>query len=144
MATDPNFPAGVWFIEDQMRDILKITRDTEGIDDDVLNLTTGELERQPPDTDTKYSGIGLLKPLSQAEVESLVGGHAEYVKPYRVMVPITVTDVRQGDFVVFSSASLDSRLAGRPLRVFDVSMGTNRTYRSLIVEDMTLRQLVES
>lgn len=131
--------SGITFIESFMVDTCVITRDSKGILDDILNMSTGVLERPSGDTVTVYSGkCNFRTKLPRARPWEVFAGEGQHeFKLIEVLIPISADDIELGDIVTCTSSVNDPRLTTRAMRVQDVADGSLKTYRSLHLEEIT-------
>jgi hypothetical protein len=102
-------------------------------DDDTLNTDTGALTPPNPDRTTVYEGRALLTP-EGGDRSGEEGDRAVTAQRYRLRLPYDAALPLVGDLWT-SSASLDARMVGRPLRVVDVLGHSGLVARESIVED---------
>lgn len=130
------FSTGQSFIEGFMIDECLISRDEQGVYDDVLDEETGELVQPDPDVVEVYSGACLLKPMGTKDQAYDTGDQPVYRKGYNVLLPKEVDDVRLGDVLTMTTSVRDPALEGYSFRVFEVRVSTHSVYRHIRVEDI--------
>jgi hypothetical protein len=101
--------------------------------DPVLNTATGLVTR-PAET-LIYTGRCRIKP--SARTDRLVEGGETPVAHWRylVSVPLTVVDVRRGDWFVATACQLDGSLVGVRLLIRSIERGSQITARRLQCEE---------
>lgn len=135
MSISINYSIGEHFIEGFMIDKCSIVRDPPERFDEVLDEVTGKLIAPVPDGFEVYFGACLFKHPKANELPTDIGGEPTDIRLYKVLLPITVQDVRFGDYIhVVSSRDLAT---GTKLRIEDVTRGTHVTYRAVYAKDIT-------
>jgi hypothetical protein len=88
-------------------------------------------------TATVYAGKCRIRPRSAFLRERIAeaGEQAQFLWPYIVAVPVSVTDVQVGDIITVT-ASGDASLVDRQLRVRIAARGENVTARRLDCEEL--------
>ena len=125
---------GINFIESFMMDTCIIERDNEHQYDDVVDPDTYEVLQPPGDREEIYQGICTIKPIGKKDLYYQQGAAPEFRKFYRVLLPISVTTVRVGDYFTILTSYNDSELEDVELYVAETEFGTHMTYRHLFVE----------
>lgn len=131
--------SGISFIESFMVDTCAITRDVQGVLDDVLDLSTGLLVRPNPDTISVYTGKCLFrtKVPRQRPPETFPGQGEHEFKFFELLLPVSVVDIEIGDKVTPLTSVNDARLLTRSLLVADISDWSLRTYRTCSLTDVS-------
>lgn len=130
--TGPDLTYATEVVESLMDDECVITRDSDGVSDDVLDAD-GNLTPVGSAT-TLYEGVCMVRPV-QAIKPHPVPYTEQQVSQYAVKVPVTVdVDYRKGDVVSITSSRRDPQLVGRTLYVRVVQYRTFALSRTLLVE----------
>ena len=128
--------AGMDFIESFMTDTCIVTRDTQQVLDDVLNLSTMVLERPVNDDHVVYRGKCVVKkPRADTAKPVIVAGQETSLHNYRILLPLSAVNVRLGDMILLV-ATKDLFMKEKVFRVMDVEGGTHATYRGFFVTDL--------
>ncbi|HEX9991350.1 MAG TPA: DUF6093 family protein [Acidimicrobiales bacterium] len=122
-------------VEAEMLDACTITRDREGVGDDVRNEETGALEPPAPDTTTVYTGPCLFVAASRTRQsrDEEQGGAAVYPVEYDCRIPLSAPVVERGDVVTVTAVGPDGdeSLIDRPLVVVGVERVSKTVARRL-------------
>lgn len=118
------------------KDACTITREPAGdAKYGTLNKATSEYESVPAPTVIR-SGNCLIKPIiSRRDRFDEFGEGLVFTRQYRVAIPYSWDDIQIRD-IFTATASQDSQLVGREMRVRDVIVGTDIGYRRLTVQDV--------
>ncbi|WP_256789817.1 DUF6093 family protein [Frankia sp. AvcI1] len=124
-------------VESLMVDACTITRDVDGVRDDVLDPATLALVPPDPDTAIVYTGpcgIAARSPAGQS-TQSLIadGGDREWAARYTLKTPLAGPVPEPGDTVLIT-ASRDPGMVGLEFRVIGPTVGTFRLSRRSEVE----------
>ena len=131
----PDIAAGRSVAEEAMADRCRILRDQAGHLDDVLNRTTGKLERPAGDETTVYEGKCGPTRETAVDARRAEGGRTAHYRAWRTRIPMDAPMPREGDRVVVLVCRGDANLIGRRFKVVDVTMGTVGVTRILGLED---------
>lgn len=119
--TTPDLSGATATVLRLMTDAVTVTRDAQGVGDDVLNETTGQLVRPAGDTSTVWSGPAMLLPGQDRGDRTVLGPTdplpAEVAGRYRALLPLSVPRLLPGDLLTVTTAFRDALLVGRVLRV---------------------------
>lgn len=128
---------GIAFIESFMLDTCSITRDPNFQYDDVLDPVT--LELIPPDEDSfeVYNGKCTFAEITKKDVEYIKAEDIVQRNYYRVLIPVSETDVKPGDIFTLIAAYNDNYLLNVPMRLSEIHGGTHKTYRHFLIEKIT-------
>jgi hypothetical protein len=116
-----------------LHDRCRLTRDSEGVADDVLDPTTLELTPPALDASTIYEGQCLVADLSNLTRQAPDVRDA-LAHRYRVRLPASAPEPRVGDRFVALSAALDAALVGKTMVVVDIVLASLLVTRQIIVE----------
>jgi hypothetical protein len=129
-----DYALGAGFIDSFMIDECIIVHDEQNTDDDILDEDTGELVPPVGDSGSVYEGPCLLKPIQQKDLEFIQGAAPLFRKVYRVLLPISVVDVKIGDTFTLTIGTWDPFLVGKTMRINQITGQTHRVYRNMLVE----------
>lgn len=107
-------------VQKHLEDSCRITRDRQGVYDDVLDMATGRLLTRPLDPEVVYDGPCLVAPTGIGQ--TVEGARVMERKGYRVRLPHDAPPILRGDTVTITT-SRDPDLEGRPLIAVDSSQG---------------------
>lgn len=100
-------------------DSCRITRDRQGVYDDVLDMATGKLLARPLTPAVVYDGPCLVTPTGIGQ--TVEGARVMERRGYRVRLPHDAPPILRGDTVTVRAA--DPELDARQLSVVDSSQG---------------------
>lgn len=123
-----------------MVDTCSITRDIEGVLDDVLDTMTGALTPQASDSVEVYAGKCLVSPGTTQERMNDAPGRLVASRRYGVRIPTTAAAVRPGDVVTITASDRDASLVGRRLRVESITRQSLAVTRQLVVIELDQAQ----
>lgn len=123
-------------VEARMLDTCRLTRDTEGVADDVLDATTLELVPPVPDSTTIYEGACSIAPYVRDENRT-EGQREDTRQLWRGRLPITAGPPLYGDRLEVLSVhdDGDSSLVGRRFTVVRIGAHTLGVSRTLVLQD---------
>jgi hypothetical protein len=136
MVTMPRTP-GILFIGSKMVDTCVVKRDTRGIQDDILDETTGMLVRPADDYDTTvYSGKCLISSVKTGDKELRVADAQKDLNYYQCILPVDsdTGKIREGDVLTVLTSPYSEGLVGRAFRVTRMDTTTHSVYRNLLLE----------
>lgn len=107
-------------VEKHLTDSCRITRDREGVYDDVLDMATGRLLHRPLAPQVVYDGPCLVAPTGIGQ--TVEGARVMERRGYRVRLGHDAPVILRGDSVTVTQ-SADPELTGRQLAVVDSSQG---------------------
>lgn len=114
-------------VGDPDQDQCRIERPTEGTFDEGTGMVT------PGEPVIVYTGGCVAQPEDRQFRTAVVANDVKHLSRYRVLIPITVTDVEVDDHIVFT-ASTDELLEASTLRVTDTTRTTFGAWRVLVCE----------
>lgn len=114
-----NLGAARRVVEKHLTDSCRITRDRQGVYDDVLDMATGRLLTRPVDPEVVYAGACLVTPTGIGQ--TVEGARVMERRGYRVRLAHDAPPILRGDTVTVTAA--DPELNGRQLVVTDSSQG---------------------
>lgn len=128
-----------------MLDRIVILDDPEQQGDDTFNRSTMQFERsggdEASDSEPIYEGPGTLTPLAdQGRGSSDQGGAQVYVDPYRLRVPVSVTNLALGQLVrctAVDPTSGDPTLVDREFVIVKVRSSSYAVTRIAVVDART-------
>lgn len=113
---------------------VRITRDTQGPDDDTFNTTTGVWTRVGQTT--VYSGKAAFR-ASDPERQYEVGGGMELRSEWALRLPIEAAEPKAGDFVEILTNVRDPAMVGRRFRIDRVLGSTLGVVRRCVMYEFT-------
>lgn len=115
-----NFATARRLVEKHLTDSCRISRDRQGVYDDVLDMNTGQLLSRPLAPEVVYDGPCLVRPTAVGQ--SVEGARVMERKGYAVRLPHDAPAFFRGDRIVVT-ASADPDLIGHQLVLTDSSQG---------------------
>lgn len=103
-----------------LTDTCIISRDVEGVHDNVLDLATGQLVAPAGDTAQVYSGPCMVTPTGIGQ--TVEGARVVERRGYRIRLPWDAPVFHRGDLVTIDAAA-DPELVGAQLVLIDSSQG---------------------
>lgn len=116
-------------VEKHLTDSCRITRDRQGVYDDVLEMATGRLLTRPLDPEVIYEGPCMVRPTGIGQ--TVEGARVVERRGYAVSLPHDAPRFRQGD-VVTITASADPDLVDRQLVLIDGTQGATLDPRTVL------------
>jgi hypothetical protein len=113
-----------------------ITRDPEGVFDDVLDEVTGALTPPVSDSTTIYTGGALIAPMTIRSEPHLEGGAGLYPHGFICRLPVTAPVIRIGDRVTVTASPNPSMVGA--VYIGDGTPGSGRS----VTRKMSIRSLV--
>ena len=93
--------------------------------------------REPPPTETVYSGRCKVQTYEPHESKPESGGHVFTVQRYYVHIPVGAGPIQVDDRVTITSATADPGLAGRTYRIAGLMHKSMATAQRLLVDEVT-------
>jgi hypothetical protein len=129
-----DYSSGKTFIEGFMVDTCTITRDPKGRTDDTFDPMTGKVTSPTPPV-VVYTGKCNAK--GATTVPSYLAGVESDMPKYKILLPISVINIRINDRLTVTNAVNDTYLLNRILKIIDVTGSVNRVYRVAYAIDIT-------
>lgn len=116
-------------LQKHLTDSCTVSRDIEGVHDNVLDIATGQLAPAPADTTEVYAGPCLVTPTGIGQ--TVEGARVVERRGYRIRLAWDVPAFRKGDVVTITAAA-DPELVGRQLVLIDGSQGATMDHGTIL------------
>lgn len=116
-------------VEKHLTDTCTISRDVEGVHDNVLDMATGQLIAPAGDTTQVYAGACLVAPTGIGQ--TVEGARVVERRGYRIRLPWDAPTFRRGDLVAITAAA-DPELTGAQMVLIDSSQGATMDHGTIL------------